>query len=185
MTVEQAKELCIKAHEGQWRKSNKILFRYNLHPELQDVDEGIPHILEDGTKAVFDNINEKWKISIPYSSHPIAVAEMMTTDDEKIVAYLHDVIEDTSATLDPWDGLWLKFDGVNYPLSLKIYGALRRLTKFKEDEKPYKRYIQDVAENRLATKVKIADMFHNMSDNPSEKQKRKYLEGIKYLLTKI
>lgn len=31
----------------------------------------------------------------PYSQHPIAVAELLSTDDEQVLGYLHDIIEDT------------------------------------------------------------------------------------------
>ena len=40
------------------------------------------------------------KGGIPYIQHPIRVALNCLTDDEKIVALLHDVIEDTSVTVE-------------------------------------------------------------------------------------
>lgn len=118
----------------------------------------------------------------PYITHPIAVADMMTTDDEKVVAYLHDVVEDTDARLlTVGNQPYIKFQGVNYPITEEIRFALNRLIK----DFSYIDYIKDVTTSKLATKVKIADMFHNMSDNPSEKQKQKYLEGITYLLSTL
>lgn len=40
------------------------------------------------------------KIGAPYILHPVFVAEQMDTEKATIVALLHDVIEDTSITLD-------------------------------------------------------------------------------------
>jgi len=36
----------------------------------------------------------------PYITHPEAVAAAVITEDEKIVAWLHDVVEDTNVTLE-------------------------------------------------------------------------------------
>ncbi len=39
------------------------------------------------------------RAGIDYIKHPETVASFVTTDEEKAVAYLHDVIEDTTLTL--------------------------------------------------------------------------------------
>ena len=39
------------------------------------------------------------RAGVDYIKHPETVASFVTTDEEKIVAYLHDVIEDTNVTL--------------------------------------------------------------------------------------
>lgn len=107
----------------------------------------------------------------PYSTHPIAVSLMMTTTDEIIVALLHDVLEDTTVTDS-------KLIEMGY--DLHIVKAIKALTR-KQGE-CYEDYLQIISEDPLACKVKIADMLHNMSDSPSEKQKEKYRTGIKTLL---
>lgn len=110
----------------------------------------------------------------PYHTHPIAVANMMTTDEEKIVAYLHDVIEGTNITIKN-----LTDKGYSY----KIVKAIQRLTK--KFEQSYTEYLLQVSADNLATKVKIVDMFHNISDSPTEAQRKKYYSGIKYLLESL
>jgi len=40
------------------------------------------------------------KAGKPYYLHPFAVAEMCSTKTEKVVAYLHDIVEDTSISLE-------------------------------------------------------------------------------------
>ncbi len=44
--------------------------------------------------------NQKDKGGIEYIAHPLAVSEMVRSIDEKIVALLHDVVEDTHVTLE-------------------------------------------------------------------------------------
>ena len=40
------------------------------------------------------------KLGLSFSCHPLEVMRRVSTDDEKIVAVLHDVVEDTAVTLD-------------------------------------------------------------------------------------
>lgn len=49
--------------------------------------------LEIATTAHF---GQKDKVGQDYILHPITVASFMSTDEEKVVAYLHDVVEDTN-----------------------------------------------------------------------------------------
>lgn len=185
ITVNQAKELCIEAHKEQWRR--KVDSTYS--PQKQQYED---YINEFGNKVTFTDGDDRWKEQQPYSSHPIAVAEMMNTDEEKIVAYLHDVFEDC----DGWE-LTTREDYKKYyyivdpessfiEISERVHFTLDTLTK--EKHVPYKDYIQNIIDahkyynNSLPIKVKIADMFHNMSDNPSERQKTKYAKGLKLLL---
>lgn len=86
----------------------------------------------------------------PYIEHPTAVANMLTTEDEKIVAYLHDVVEDTPITLAD-----LKAKG----FSEVVLAAVDSMTK--RAGEAYDTYLARLCANPLAVKVKIADMTHN------------------------
>jgi (p)ppGpp synthase/HD superfamily hydrolase len=110
----------------------------------------------------------------PYSSHPIAVAEMMDTEEEKVVALLHDVIEDTDYTYNKL------YDLLLHDCSDRLRNALKLITK--QDHQDYSVYMFNIGCCSLARKVKIADMFHNISDNPTLKQKEKYFSALKQLL---
>jgi len=98
----------------------------------------------------------------PYILHPISVAKIVKTEEEKTVALLHDVIEDTPVTLEE-----LRENGL--PESVVV--AVDVLTK--RPGVDYGDYIQRVKQNPLALAVKIADMTHNMDlsriQNPSAK----------------
>lgn len=175
MTPTDAKALCIKAHVGQWRrpryitneqyKENNIVIDRWLEKENQDA------IIVNENKITWNEPKMRIEIAEPYHTHPIAVADMMTTDEEKIVAYLHDVIEDTFYTLAD-----LRDAGV----PSKCLHAINKLTKIKCDK--YDIYIAGIATMELSRKAKLADIFHNMSDNPTETQRKKYLKAIPILL---
>ncbi|RPJ35331.1 MAG: bifunctional (p)ppGpp synthetase/guanosine-3',5'-bis(diphosphate) 3'-pyrophosphohydrolase [Planctomycetaceae bacterium] len=88
----------------------------------------------------------------PYIMHPVRVMAGLWGDDERMVAVLHDVVEDTDVTLDD-----LRKKG--YPDH--IVAAVDALSKRKDIKEPYSHYIQRVKANPLATKVKIADLRDN------------------------
>lgn len=87
----------------------------------------------------------------PYYLHPQSVALMGTTENEKIVGFLHDVIEDTDYTLDD-----LKALGINE----ECLEAIKVLTHDKNI--PYEEYIKNIKKCKLARKVKINDLTNNM-----------------------
>ena len=91
------------------------------------------------------------KGGIPYIQHPIRVALNCRTDDEKIVALLHDVIEDTSVTVE---------ELINEGFNQNIIDAIISLTKRNGED--YMTFIRRVSSNELATLVKIQDLKDNM-----------------------
>ena len=112
-----------------------------------------------------------------YIKHPEKVASFVKTDEEKAVAYLHDVIEDTELTLE---------DLREYGFSEEVLKAVDVITKKKGQD--YQTYLNSVKENKLARVVKLADLRHN-SDltrliNITEKdieRKEKYQKAIDFL----
>ena len=112
-----------------------------------------------------------------YIKHPEKVASFVNSDEEKAVAYLHDVIEDTELTLE---------DLREYGFSEEVLKAVDVITKKKGQA--YQTYLNSVKENKLARVVKLADLRHN-SDltrliNITEKdieRKEKYQKAIDFL----
>lgn len=108
--------------------------------------------------------------------HSIRVAKLMTTKSEKRVALLHDVLEqDASVALTVKDGYYFI---TNYTEKLSLTrhecNAIRALTR--NEGEAYATYITRVRCNKLATKVKIADII----DKPELKTKHK--KALKKLL---
>ena len=87
----------------------------------------------------------------PYILHPRRVMEQCETETEKIVAILHDVMEDTPYTLED-----LRQEG----FSEEVLEALLCLTH--RGGESYMAYIGRVCENPLAARVKYADLQDNM-----------------------
>jgi len=87
----------------------------------------------------------------PYILHPIRVMMRMTSPEARIVAILHDTIEDSDHTLDD-----LRELGYDEPIIAAVDAISRR-----EDES-YEEFIQRLKPNPLARRVKLGDLLDNM-----------------------
>ncbi|MBN2222717.1 MAG: GTP pyrophosphokinase [Vallitaleaceae bacterium] len=87
----------------------------------------------------------------PYILHPIRLMMNVDSDEEKVVAILHDVVEDSDWTLDG-----LREEG----FSDEIITAVDCITK--RDNEPYMNYIERLISNNIARRVKLADLEDNM-----------------------
>ena len=112
-----------------------------------------------------------------YIKHPQKVASFVKSDEEKAVAYLHDVIEDTELTLE---------DLHEYEFSKEVIEAVDIITKKKGED--YQSYLNSVKKNKLARAVKLADLRHNSDltrlTKVTEKdieRKEKYQKAINFL----
>ena len=94
--------------------------------------------------------NQVDKSGVPYIYHPNHVAEQMDTENECIIALLHDVVEDTNVT----------FKQLEEVFSKEIIDILKLLTR--EENIEYDEYIKRIKNNSIACKVKIADLTHNL-----------------------
>jgi len=95
------------------------------------------------------------KSGVPYILHPLHLMMQMDTDEARITAILHDVVEDSDTTLDELAEMGFSTD---------VLKALELLTHDK-DNVLYPDYILGINENDLARKVKLADLAHNMDQN--------------------
>lgn len=91
------------------------------------------------------------KAGQPYILHPLRVMARLSTDTERIVAILHDVVEDSEVTLDD-----LRADG----FSDEIVDAIDHVTR--RGGESYEAFIERIAPHPLARRVKIADLEDNM-----------------------
>jgi len=87
----------------------------------------------------------------PYILHPLRVMEAVRTPAEKIVAILHDVVEDTDYTFT---------DLLKRGFPNEIIKALDCLTKRKGER--YDVFVARSASNPIARQVKFADLEDNM-----------------------
>ena len=121
------------------------------------------------------------KAGCNYINHPIKVAEVLNTKEERTVALLHDVVEDTDITLDNLRGCGF---------SDSVIVAVDCLTR--RNGEPRDAYLQRIIENPLAVCVKLTDLTYN-SDlsslaSPTEKdfaRAARYKREMKYLRSPV
>ena len=102
-------------------------------------------------KAAVYVLEDKYdKGGMPCIIHTIHVAEQMDDEDSICAALLHEVIKENGITLQ---GLLLE------GFSERTVIALKLLTK--RNDVPYDEYIRRIKKNRIARKVKIADLSHD------------------------
>ena len=135
-------------------------------------------LLEKAIKIASNaHFGQKDKAGKPYIFHPLRVMERCTCIDEKIVAMIHDTIEDTEITANSL----IKEGFPDY-----IVEAVQCLTRLENES--YQDFIHRVSQNHLATKVKIADLQDNLdlsrlsyiSDSDFARI-NKYIKALDYL----
>lgn len=117
------------------------------------------------------------KAGEPYIRHLNKVSESFKDDKGKIVAMLHNLVEDTSFTFKDLESLGFSRD---------VIDTLKLLTNDLED---YDKYINRLlkSDNMLAKKVKIADLLDNMNLNRFDSLDKSNFDRIrnKYIKTYI
>ena len=117
------------------------------------------------------------KAGVDYIEHPIYVASQVDTEEEKAVALLHDVIEDSPVSAE---------ELLQAGLPETVVTAVQVLTKKKEQD--YQTYLETVKKNPLERVVKLADLKHNSDlsrlSSITEKDRerlKKYKKAIDFL----
>jgi (p)ppGpp synthase/HD superfamily hydrolase len=103
------------------------------------------------------------KSDAPYVLHPLRMMLRVTSNDERIVAVLHDVCEDCPG----WTFDRLRAEG----FSEKILAALDTVTK--RDGEAYEDFVTRAANNPIGRAVKVADLQDNCDlsriSNPTQR----------------
>lgn len=89
---------------------------------------------------------------LPYIFHPYHLAEQMPDEISVCTALLHDVVEDTSVTLEELER--------EFPR--EVTDAVRLLTH--DPETDYFDYVRAIRQNPVAVRVKLADLAHNSDE---------------------
>jgi hypothetical protein len=139
--------------------------------------QGMFHIERALQIAVQAHAGQTDKSGLPYAFHPIRVMLRCKTDEAKIAALLHDVVEDTSVTFE-------QLSAEGFPED--VLSAVRLLTH--EPSVPYEEYIRQLSTNPIAKEVKLADLEDNSDikrlkgiDEKAVGRLRKYLFAYRYL----
>ena len=125
--------------------------------------------LEIATQA---HDGQRDKTGRPYLEHCERVADAVDTLDEKIVSYLHDVLEKSHG----WTRARLEAEG----FSPAIVSAVDALTR-REEEDDHS-FVRRAGCNRLARAVKRADLEDNLRQaSAAGLPQAKYREGLEIL----
>ena len=132
-------------------------------------------IAEKAHEGQFDKADQ------PYILHPLTVMAQMDDVESKIVAVLHDAIEDSELNIT-------ELSQQGFPEL--ITEAIAAITKL--DGELYDDYLLRVMANAIALKVKIADVSHNMDisriANPTVRdfqRLEKYQKVLKQLMAQM
>jgi len=115
----------------------------------------------------------------PYILHPLRLVLALNDPTDRIVAALHDVVEDCA----DWPFARLADEG----FSVEVLEAVNALTR--KDGESYDDFIARAGANPIARRVKLADLDDNMDmtriPNPTQKdwdRVRKYARAVTALL---
>ena len=134
--VIKARQIAQKAHEGQFRH-DKITPYFN-HVEAVAIHVGespysMPHYFSAR------GYGDYYGLVLPYL---------------QTIGYLHDILEDTTVTIDD----------LNKEFPVGIVEPVILLTKVKDKNWNYVKYLTDIKLDLLALVVKWTDLWHNLSD---------------------
>ena len=115
----------------------------------------------------------------PYVNHPFRVSDHVITQSEKIIAVLHDVLEDTEITPGQL---------IDFHISKKNVRLIQILTR--EKNETYYDYIHRIikSKNKIVMRVKMVDLDDNMSDLEECTLKDKYRfarDAIKHAMEEL
>jgi (p)ppGpp synthase/HD superfamily hydrolase len=120
----------------------------------------------------------KDKAEQPYILHPLRVMQAVTTTEERIVAILHDVVEDC----DGWTLDRLRYEG----FSDAVLAGVDSVTK--RDNEDYFEFVTRAAQDPIGRKVKRADLLDNLDESriahPTDKDRdrlAKYRDALALL----
>ena len=115
-----------------------------------------------------------------YILHPLEVMNNVNRMESKIVAVLHDIIEDTECTVDTLREWGINEDAIE---------SINVLTH--KEGMSYMEYIREISYDFIATEVKLADLKCNMDlsrlnrkiTNKDLERNKKYMKAYFYLLS--
>lgn len=151
---------------------------YDEYEEVSDVESGYAEKMlelynkakEIADKAHRDQVDKNGK---PYIEHIYRVANRLEYLEDKMIAFLHDTIEDTDVTEKDLRKEFPEF----------VVEAVKSLTRNKEQE-TYEEFIKRAALNDMAVKVKVADIKDNYERKmlePRPDLKKRYREALEFL----
>lgn len=168
-------------HKGEFYLTAYNLRDSHVYDEYEEVTgvpsdyaENMTNLLQVATEmAEKAHAGQVDKNGEAYINHPKRVADSLEFTEDKIIAMLHDTLEDTGLTEKDLAQVFPTF----------IVEAVKTLTRNKEQES-YEKFIQRIVLNDVASDVKLADVRDNLDrplQEPDEELKKRYEMALEYL----
>lgn len=164
-------------HVLAYKQDGKVLNYRFVYESYSVPTSFITQYLKALDLASWKHCGQRDKAGKPYFGHIARVSNACKTSPAKVVALLHDVIEDTEVTLEQMEELGF---------SEYIIKAVLCLTH--QEGESYENFIKRAAKNPIAREVKIADLEDNMDVRRLDEVTKedfdrmdKYLSAWKYL----
>lgn len=117
--------------------------------------------------AVNYHAGQKDKSGEPYILHPLRLMLQMKTEEEMIIAVLHDIVEDSEINLQDIEEMF----------GSKIRDAVDAVTRRKDES--YNDLLERVTMNKKAIKIKMKDLEDNINILRLKEVKEKDLQRVK------
>lgn len=163
------------------KKTKKLLREFILLLEKEEI-KGLDSV---NILSQYAHRDQKRKTGEPYFIHPLEVSNLVkkyypTNQAAYYSALLHDAMEDgidLGNFEDENELMHFILDAIeDDSIASEVIEVVSILTKTKNE--PYDSYMSSVVGNPTALIVKLADMLHNLSDNPSDRQRVKYSKAV-------
>jgi len=109
-----------------------------------------------------------------YINHPRRVSEKFTTENLQLVAWLHDVLEDSDFTAK---------DLLDRGIKAEVIDVIKNLTR--QEGENYFNFIMKIKDNYQARIVKIEDIKDNLINSREGSLKDKYMLSLYILETSV
>lgn len=140
--------------------------------ERMDLKVTLKGAIEIATQAHRGQVDKQ---GVDYIKHPLRVMEAVEGDLEKIVAVLHDVLEDTEET---------ESSLLEKGIPRKAIDKIKILTRNKTENKSYESYIDGICQDAIARKIKLEDLRDNLREGCPESLRGRYEKAMEKILTK-
>lgn len=145
-TLAKAKEFFVDKMKAYGKDPDDVKYEYlSVDEEYYEMYEKVLTLVTEKHR------NQRDKAGMPYMGHLARVAEKCVGEEEKMVALMHDLVEDTDV-----DEAFLR----SYGIPEDLVDAVISLTKREGED--YMDFIDRVSNDSLAREVKIADLEDNM-----------------------
>lgn len=147
---------------------------YEPLPPLPDESDALDDYLEKAANVMLEaHAGQFRKNGAAYETHPRTVAAIFERKSMRIIGLLHDVLEDAEQ----------KYDAEKLRQMFPEWVVARLVILTRKPDEDYFDYIERVNTDDACREIKLADLWHNLSDSRPGSRRDKYRFAQHYLNT--